>query len=246
MKLSVDQDDVFCVTYGQEMQFSSKFHVIVPAFWWLMMCPPITKVSETSLPSFSADALMHDHWKGSRLSHNLDWSLAQQHISVQFTSIHSFAGINDAHNKNMELFFQCFSPFTTKFGTCHGFISYVEIIVSLFAPSGPMIVSSSSKHWTFFAINGKLSNQSSRLDPGDPKMDPGSFLVSTVFALLRLEYHDCDGDDILDPYCVAADKLSFGYISTSANLVKKYSEGFGDFCGSHLPDKLRESSWITK
>ena len=110
MKLSVDQDDVFCVTYGQEMQFSSKFHVIVPAFWWLMMCPPITKVSETSLPSFSADALMHDHWKGSRLSHNLDWSLAQQHISVQFTSIHSFAGINDAQNKNMELFFQCFFP----------------------------------------------------------------------------------------------------------------------------------------
>ena len=92
------------------MQFSSKFHVIVPAFWWLMMCPPITKVSETSLPSFSADALMHDHWKGSRLSHNLDWSLAQQHISVQFTSIHSFAGINDAQNKNMELFFQCFFP----------------------------------------------------------------------------------------------------------------------------------------
>ena len=32
----------------------------------------------------------------------------------------------------------------------------------------------------------------------------------------RLEYHDCDGDDILDPYCVAADKLSFGYISTWA------------------------------
>ena len=31
-------------------------------------------------------------------------------------------------------------------------------------------------------------------------------------ASLRLEYHDCDGDDVLDPYCVAADKLSFGYI----------------------------------
>ena len=35
-----------------------------PAFWWLM-CPPIKKVSETSLPScITADAVMHDRRAG--------------------------------------------------------------------------------------------------------------------------------------------------------------------------------------
>ena len=112
MKLSVDQDDVFIFVKRmvRKCKFQANSMDFFPVFggWWC--APPIKKVSETSLPSFSNDALMHDHWKGgSRLSHTLDWSLAQQHISVQFTSIHSFAGINDAQNKNMELFFQCFS-----------------------------------------------------------------------------------------------------------------------------------------
>ena len=46
---------------------------------------------------------------------------------------------------------------------------------------------------------------------------------------LRLEYHDCDGDDILDPYCVAADKLSFGYISTWAEKKLIPSQGLDIF-----------------
>lgn len=40
----------------------------------------------------------------------------------------------------------------------------------------------------------------------------GSTSTGRLLRSLRLEYHDCDGDDVLDPYCVAADKLSFGYI----------------------------------
>ena len=40
----------------------------------------------------------------------------------------------------------------------------------------------------------------------------GSTSTGRLLHSLRLEYHDCDGDDVLDPYCVAADKLSFGYI----------------------------------
>eukprot|EP00913_Durusdinium_trenchii_P034359 g32144.t2 len=41
----------------------------------------------------------------------------------------------------------------------------------------------------------------------------------------RLEYHDCDGDDILDPYCVAFDKLSFGYISSKGNCRNNWPNG---------------------
>lgn len=74
MKLSVDQDDVFMwnvwlgnANFKQIPWIFSRFLVVddVPL--------QFKKVSETSLPSFSADALLHDHWKRSRLDYPTIW-----------------------------------------------------------------------------------------------------------------------------------------------------------------------------
>ncbi|CAK9087581.1 unnamed protein product [Durusdinium trenchii] len=67
-----------------------------------------------------------------------------------------------------------------------------------------------------------------RLKLGLTEIPPGACHIHSGFCRGpddRLEYHDCDGDDILDPYCVAFDKLSFGYISSKGNCRNNWPNG---------------------
>jgi len=41
----------------------------------------------------------------------------------------------------------------------------------------------------------------------------------------RLEYHDCDGDGILDPYCTGGELLKFGYIGSKSGCKSTWPNG---------------------
>ena len=42
----------------------------------------------------------------------------------------------------------------------------------------------------------------------------------------HLEYHDCDGDGILDPFCSSGEKLKFGFLSSGDGCRSNWPNGF--------------------